>query len=160
MRNTTPNLYLDLEETIIDNWYNGILINVQSIKCYLDDVYDKNIPIHIWSYAIGNQRDQREFLDTGMKSIIETALGRKIINFPSIEEMMSTVSAYEGLRYDSIPEFMQINGKHWSFIKYCLAQHSGANCVLIDDTIGNWTFKCNDTNTSVELVNVRTLILC
>jgi hypothetical protein len=146
------NVWLDLEETIIDSWSSGILINVFKLKKWLDD---HNVQlISIWSFAIWNDEDKQEFVANGMKSEIECSLHRPIISAPSVLNMKDYVYEYEHVKYDDACDFMAINGKHWAFIKFCMGQRPGEHCVLIDDCVPSWTIKDNKTGGVVELINI------
>lgn len=148
-------VFLDLEETIIDSWANGILVNAGRIKKWLDKNHLGGI--HIWSFAIYDDKDQHEFETSGMKTSIEHVLGREILSSLSIVDMSKLVYQYEKLRYDNRSDFMQMNGKHWSFIKYCMGHQIGNKCILIDDCVPDWVLSDNNTGTIVELINVRNI---
>lgn len=145
-------VWLDLEETIIDNWWDALLINPNRIKRWLDE---RNVTeLRIWSFAIGNDEDKRIF-ERVMKKPIETALGRPILEWPSVEEMQKLVERYEGIIYDSQTEFIQINSKKWSFIKFCLGNKTGEHCVLIDDAVPNLTIVEHDRHLKIDLIKVQ-----
>jgi hypothetical protein len=71
-----------------------------------------------------------------------------------MEESMKVVSKYESVQYDSRFEYAQLNGKHWSFFKYCMSQHVGDHCILIDDAVPSWTLTDHKTGTTIELINI------
>lgn len=145
-------IWLDLEETIINNWNDGLLINVSRIKKWLADNNISNI--HIWSFAIWNDSDQLDFVDSGMKDSIERALDCKILTYMSVAQMEQAVYEYERFRYDSQSEFMQLNGKRWSFIKYCLLKHPTKKCILIDDAVPTLEMKVKKTQGEIHLINI------
>ena len=146
-------LWLDLEETIINNWNDGLLINSTRIRNWLDN---NNIDdINIWSFAIWDEKDQLEFVKSGMKESIERVLRRQILSYPSITEMSKFVYQYEKIHYDGRTDFIAINGKHWSFIKFCMGQHPGKDCILIDDSIPSWNIEDTKTGGKITLINVR-----
>lgn len=146
-------VWLDLEDTIINNWYDGLLINPNRIKKWLTSTYNVD-EISIWSFAIYDEADKREFVSSGMKDMIEKALECRIIDFYSVDEMRVRIETYEGIKYDSRHEFMQINGKHYSFIKYCIGYEPNTRCVLLDDVVPSWELFDHKTNTIVHLINV------
>lgn len=148
-------VWLDLEDTIITGWKEGLLLNPGKIKKWLDDRDVKEI--RIWSFAIWNEADKKRFVGSGMKQMIETALERPILEWPSMAEMQVAVQHYEGIIYDSRTEFMQLNSKKWSFIKYCLGHKKNTTCVLIDDAVPNMTIKELDLLLTIELIKVQTL---
>ena len=146
-------IWLDLEETIINNWYDGLLIRPGKIKHWLKSTYNVD-EINIWSFAIWDENDKKEFVSSGMKEAIEKALECRIIDFPSVEEMQYKIEEYEGIKYDSRGEFMQLNQKRWSFMKYCLGYEPNTRCVLLDDAVPSWELIDWKTKTVVHLINV------
>ncbi|RWZ87281.1 MAG: hypothetical protein EO766_12210 [Hydrotalea sp. AMD] len=153
---TQPNIevWLDLEETIIDDWDNGLLVNHGKIKRWLDN---RNITeLRIWSFAIHNDADKKVF-DFHMKEIIERVLDRPIIEVLSVEEMCQKISKTEKTHYDDISDFIQMNGKMWSFIKFCLGHKQNKHLVLIDDCVPNMRIDEFDKKLIIELVKVQTL---
>ncbi len=148
-------VWLDLEETIITSWSEGLLMNVNKLKNWLlvNDVTE----IHIFSYAIWDKEDYKYFVTSGMKEMIETALGVSIVSWISVDELKTKVEYYEGIIYDSRTEFMQINNKEWGFVKYCLSQYKTEECYLIDDTVPNMGFHEYDKLLDMYLINVNSL---
>jgi hypothetical protein len=144
-------VYLDLEETIIDNWDSGLLINSSFIRKWLDANHLGDI--HIWSFAIYNDQDKNDFVKH-LQDRICRVLNRSVLSYPSIAESMAVVFKYDHVQYESRFEFVQLNGKHWSFFKYCMMQHIGEHCILIDDAVPSWTLTDNKTGTTVELINI------
>jgi hypothetical protein len=146
-------VFLDLEETIINSWNDKLFLHhVDKIRKWLDKNEIKEI--HIWSFAIWDESDKQHFVTSRLMEDIETALGRPIISYYSVEEMQTKVEYYEGMIYDCRTEFMQINGKRWSFIKYCLGSHKDCECILIDDAVPNQTLIDHDKNLTIQLINV------
>jgi hypothetical protein len=146
-------VWIDLEETIIDSWSSGLLINHHKIKNWLDT---NNIDdINIWSFAIWDEKDQKEFVSSGMHESIERVLNRKILSSVSVTEMHKLVYQYEKVRYDNDTDFMSLNGKHWSFIKFCMGHHVGQDCILIDDCVPSWIIEDTKTGGKITLINVR-----
>src|SRR5574343_896140 len=113
-------VWLDLEDTVIDNWHSGALLhlNVANIKNFLDFV--KPQKINIWSFAIWYEEQQKDFVKSGMKESLELELGYLIDRYPNVEEMRQHVYDFEHIHYQDTPDFMQLNGKAWSFIKFAL----------------------------------------
>ena len=150
------NVWLDLEQTIINNWQEGLLINSTAIRRWLNqhEVGD----IHIWSFAIYNDKDLKDFVQSGMKEAIERILNRKILSHPSVEQMQQMVYKYERIKYDHWSEFTALNGKQWSFIKFCLGEHPDKKCVLIDDVVPSLEIKNVKTGGEIILINVNDII--
>ncbi|MGZ8924522.1 MAG: hypothetical protein ACXW2E_01435 [Nitrososphaeraceae archaeon] len=151
---TKPIIWLDLEDTIIDSWKVGQLtFHIHSINKYLKDMNIKFV--HIFSFAICNHPDKIDFIDSGMKLNIELAIECLIHEYPSVEEIHQKVFEYEGIRYDSLYEFIQINGKHWSFIKFCMYTQMGKHSILIDDAVPSWIINDPKSNTTIQLLNIK-----
>jgi hypothetical protein len=144
-------VWLDLEETIINNWDDGRLINVTKIRKWLDILEVEEISI--WSFAIWNDKDIKSF-EWMMKEEIEVALRRRIVDYPSVEAMRAYVYEYERIKYDSQSEFMTLNGKRWSFIKYCMVHQIGQHSILLDDAVPNLDVYDRKTKTNIQLYNV------
>ena len=146
-------VWLDLEDTVIDVWSSGRLLHdkVAKIKNFLNQV--KPQQINIWSFAIWYEKQQVEFVQSGMKESLELELGSMIDQFPNMEQMRAYAYDFEHIRYDSTLEFMQLNGKAWSFIKFAL-QFNDTEFWLIDDAIPTMTIDNHQTNTIIHLLNI------
>jgi hypothetical protein len=148
-------VWLDLEETIINSWHEGLLMNVDKIKKQLELL---NVcTVNIWSFAIWDEDDHNEFVKSGMKESIERALNVTINGWLCVDDIQKAVQKYENITYESRSDFMSLNGKHWSFIKYCLYKQRGHQNILIDDVVGNWLMSDADTNTIVQLINIKNI---
>ena len=148
-------VWLDLEETCINNWFDGLLVNTSRLKHWLDA---RNVTeLRIWSYAIYDQKDKDYFVSSGMKQMLETALGRPILEWPSVDEMRKEVEKYEGIIYESRTEFMQLHGKAWSFIKYCLSTQRVEECFLIDDAVPNFKVTELDLLLNIHIIKVQSI---
>jgi hypothetical protein len=148
-------VWLDLEGTVINNWDDGLFIqHVSKIKDYLQDV--KPTFLNIWSFAIWTQKEKEEFDYSGMKERIEQCFGLPIIEYPSVDEMMVLCKPYEFLFNYTCPlEFMQINGKYFSFLKHAMSQTS-KKMVLIDDCVPGSVIQYTNKNVEVETLNIET----
>lgn len=149
-----PHLWLDLEETLINNWDEG-----QSI--YLADKVVRWFKrrnhviktINIFSFAIYDDKDKNDF-EIRLKDDIEDLFDWDISQYPSVEEIRATVFKYENIQYDSQHEFIQLNGKHWAFVKFCLMQPAGTY-YLIDDTVPTLEIIDKTKNIKICLLNVN-----
>jgi hypothetical protein len=144
-------IWLDLEETIINNWDDGLFINIIKIRKWLDKLGVDEI--NIWSFAIWNDKDINTF-EEQLKDNIEVIFNRRIVDYPSVEAMRAYVYGYERIHYDSQQEFMNLNGKRWSFIKYCMAYQIGQHSILLDDAVPNIDVYDRKTKTNIQLYNV------
>lgn len=146
-------VWLDLEDTVIDVWSSGRLLHdkIAKIKNLLADIKPKQI--NIWSFAIWHEKQQVEFVQSGMKESLELELGYLIDRFPNTEQMRAFAYDFESIHYDSTLEFMQLNGKAWSFIKFA-SLHQDTKFWLIDDAVPSLTVSNHQTNTTIHLLNV------
>ena len=151
-------LWLDLEGTIIDDWYKGNLFLGRRIKDFTDE--HKISKLNIFSFAIQSVFDQEKFVSRGMKKMIEDFLEVEILNHPSVPDMMRKISPWEKLKYDDMFDFMSINCKHWAFIKYIQAhsEFNNQHFVLIDDMVDNMEILIKDRNLKIELIDVRKMV--
>ena len=158
MTETKLSIWIDLEETIINNWDDKYFLqSTRAIKKWLSEVQGLT-EINIWSFAIWDSADIWHFEKSGLKKDIEDALRFPIAQYPSVEEMQKMVYSYDKIDYDSRNEFMQLNGKMWSFMKFAL-QYKNTRFILIDDAVPNMTLNQEDYNTSIEFINVNRLKL-
>ncbi len=149
-------LWLDLEDTIITNWHDVLFTyHTQNIKQWILKYQPDSV--HIFSAAIYDEADQRTF-ETTMKLDIEQALQCSIQSWPSMYEVQRIIYNYERVKYDSLFEFIQINGKTWSFVKMLMGRNiKDEHHVLIDDAVSK--IEVNDTsrNNKFTLINVNEL---
>lgn len=148
-------VWLDLEETLIDQWgqFNLLDDRIAKIKKFLKNIQPEQLGI--WSFAIWNEQDIIKFNTNGIREQLEQELEYKFNDIFSIEDIRTLVEEYEGFHYESTIEFIQLNGKHWSFIKFAFL-HRDTNFYLIDDVIPNLKIYNEDLNVEVNLINVIT----
>jgi hypothetical protein len=155
---STPiKVFLDLEETIITNWNEALLINVGAIKDWLDSQPERPKTIQIHSFAIWDVKDKVHFVNSGMKSMIEKALDVEVMEWLSVEDMQRIVEGWSGFRFESRTDFMQLHGKHDSFIKVCLAREELCRCILIDDSVPNRTVTDHTRGLVIDLMPLTLL---
>ena len=144
-------IWLDLEETIIDNWNDGYFLSkVTKIKNWLNT--KQIVDINIWSYAIWDE-DDKLYFQKFYKIPIEDCLGYKIIEYPSVKDVQNFVYDYEKIRYESRTEFMTFNGKFLSFMKYGMTLKD-KHIVLIDDAVPLSKLEFPKINVTIETLNV------
>lgn len=152
--NIKTSIWIDLEDTVIDNWSSGYLLhlNVEKIKTFLNE--KKPHRINIWSFAIWYEKQKLDFINSGMKESIECALESLIDQYPSIEEMRALVYDFEHIHYQDTNDFILLNGKAWSFIKFA-SLFSDTEFFLIDDSVPSLTVQNRQTNTIIHLLNIE-----
>lgn len=147
-------VFLDLEETIIDSWESGNLVNVQVIKDYLEKNNIKEVGI--FSFAIYNDRDL-DIFSRDHKTAIERVLNVTISTVISVEQMLKLDTAFTGLFFESVSDFISIRGKKDAFINFVNGNVKFDKAILIDDVVPNMSIKYHDVNAEIELVNVLKL---
>lgn len=144
----TKKIFLDLEGTIIRNWNQAELINVYHLYDYLRRHAVKEISI--FSFAIWDNEDKDHF-EHQMKAKLEQALNVQIIEWLSVDEMLTCV----GCDLNERTDFMRDRSKGRAFIDVCKArEHSGSTCVLIDDAVPYETLVSHVLNLELQLIPV------
>lgn len=142
--------WLDLEETIINSWDDPRLCNVSKLKKLLSE--NSVNQVSIFSFAIWNQKDKKEFFNN-LKEPIERALDVNISVVPTQEEILKDVVKFTGCKWE-LHELSSVWGKHRSFFDFCQFNFSNAKCVLVDDAVPNMVLVNKDKNLTMELINV------
>lgn len=148
-------IYLDLEETIIKSWYDMEFINYGKIRKFFKD--NEVREIGIYSFAIQNEKEREEF-NSWLKLRLEELLEVEVIKVLTVPEIQASVNDYERIEYNSMFEFIQLNGKYFSFLKYCYATHQDERCILIDDCVP--TSITTTGSTIIRTINIRDLNDC
>lgn len=134
---SNKHFFLDLEATIIHSWEDRQLCNVPLIRSIIDKQSIQEV--HIFSYAIDDQKDRAEFNNAHFKGVIEEALGVKILQVPTVEEIMRTIFKQTGVQFERY-EFKSIWGKLKGFQDYCQAKFERCHCTLLDDRVPTTSF--------------------
>lgn len=147
-------VFLDLEETIIDSWQSGLLVNVQVLREFLEK--NNVTEIGIFSFAVYNDRDL-EIFNRDHKPFIEKALNVTVTSCVTVEQMQKSDTKFTGIFFDNISDFISVRGKKDAFINFVNANIKFDKAMLIDDVVPNMTIRFNDLNKEIELVNVLKL---
>jgi hypothetical protein len=149
-------VWLDLEETIIDNWHDGQFkyCNIIKIKSFLANLPKQPEHLNIWSHAIYDEADKQHF-DKYMRESLERELGYLIKEFPSVKEQMQIAKEFENFKYDDMHEFMQFNGKNLSFMKMGFLKKD-TTLYLIDDSAMSISIHVHKNNVIMNLLNIDT----
>ena len=156
----TTRVFLDLEETIIESWGNPVLVNHQRINKFLKKLDITHVGI--FSFAIWDENDKRNFDRFGIKDTIENALEVRINNVLTIPDIAKEVFWKQGMVI-SINEFITIWGKQRAFIDWAMMQprfdEGDMEFILIDDVVQNLTILDRDSNGSfkITLFNVENI---
>jgi hypothetical protein len=136
------NIYLDLEETVIDDWYTQVFLNnkIDIIKRTLDNISemynDTKMNLILFSAAVCDKNDIEEF-ENFIKPILEDKLRIRFSEyFIFSDENIIKLARENGisiLKIDSIHDIFMFNIKEEVFNLLC--NKTGGINVLFDDTI-------------------------
>lgn len=146
-------VFLDLEETVIDSWDSGLLINITKVKTWLSSLGIKEVSV--FSAAIWNDSDKNAF-NNHLKIPLEEALEVKILDWVSMEEVWRSTS-WKAVTFDSVCEMISLIGKKRMFEDWCMLENRGIHNVLLDDSFGNWRIEHRDSFTVIEIVDVNSI---
>lgn len=151
-------IYLDLEDTIIREWYQPDVINVDRINRWLDTCFrERPTEIVIFSFAIWNEQDKKNFRDYKIKALVEDALSVEIVDWPSIQDLRKVIEPWSKVVYEDDREFALIEGKAGAFVKMCLANGFSGNYILIDDAVPDQTIVDHGLGLTMRLLPVSAI---
>lgn len=149
-------IWIDLEETVIESWYNRIPLsnNIRKICKWVDANADQPQPrINIFSYAIHNEEDFDYFWNN-----IEPILSYEFPNHYTINKTITVQFLLKNQMFHSTTtfEYMQFVSKYNAFFNYVL----NLNCfdtkfVLFDDCVPNTKIEFKDTGNIIETININ-----
>lgn len=146
-------IFLDLEETVINNWDDGFLVNSTKLRNFLK--CQRVSEVGIFSFAVWNKDDFDRF-DRVHRRVIERALDCAVKSCPTVDEMMSADKEMTRVHFDNLSEFMGIRGKVGAFTNWC-RRHNLQKTMLVDDTVPNIDIIDRDTMSVIRFVNVADL---
>ena len=153
----SPIVFLDLEETVIDDWYNQKLINHIELSQWLAQV---NVDrVGIFSFAVSNERDVKTFT-RDIKPRLEQELRCEIVEDSVItcDEMFNASTVVTGLKYDGWADFCTIKGKTGAFADWVQSECGPGLYVLVDDVVGDTVTHVADRLQSIVTINVGTIV--
>jgi hypothetical protein len=147
-------VFLDLEDTVIDNWHVGNPVNIEPVRFFLklSDVTE----VDIFSFAVWFDHDVADF-NKRHKDMLEDLLKVKVAGIPTVDEMMRFDQGLTGIHFENVTEFISLRGKHNAFVNWCLHREAGQHSVLIDDIVPNRVIIDFDTKTKIESINVANI---
>jgi hypothetical protein len=167
---TRKHLFLDLEDTVIapvlNGWWNTELMNVEKIKRVIEE-FQPDV-VNIFSFAIHNDRERDEFVQSGTKAMVEKALGCTISAVPTVEnEIIDKCCNAKWLSHKTV-DFMDIRdfwGKHDAFRLSCqelfknnwLMWMQETEVMLLDDDVMNENFEWPDLHVKGRIINIDTI---
>ena len=148
-------IFLDLEETVIDSWDSGLLVNSSQVRDFIKSQQASNVTI--FSFAVWDANDQKTF-DKQHRRVLQRALDTGIALVPTVQDFMLSDTKLTGVDWQGdVTEFICLRGKVGAFINWCKLHHSGENCLLVDDVVPNMDVIDRDSGVIIRLVNVNTL---
>lgn len=137
-----PEVYLDLEETVIDNWYSGNPKhdNISRIVNFLKT--NQTTHVGIFSAAIYNEAHLNYF-DKHHKDYIQNMLGVLIVDVVSMDRVLQEINGDTCMvypRFENTVDAMYTLGKDNLFIEWCKATKRGKTTFLIDDSYGDVSY--------------------
>jgi hypothetical protein len=147
-------VFLDLEETIIDNWDSGMLVNSTRVRDWLhaNSVTD----VSIFSFAIWDSADLADF-NRRLRPWLARALDISVTDAVTVAELWSTDTQCSGTVFDNVADFISVRGKSGTFANWCRWKLAGVNALLVDDVVANQEVFWPDANQRVVTVNVADL---
>lgn len=142
-------LFIDLEETVIDDWYNKNFINIDKIKDMIK--YLNPDHLHIFSAAVWDLDDVNEF-NNKLRDNLEILLKRKIDQVISMEYAKKCSN---WVSYDMpIQELLLAIGKFRLFIDFCKHTIRNCFCILLDDMCDNEIIENLDLNLKIQMIRI------
>jgi hypothetical protein len=146
-------VFIGLEETVIDNWHNGMLVNASRVREFLaqqDSTY-----FTIFSFAIWKEEDKLDF-EKRHRQWLEKALDGIVLNVLSVQEMAEADENVTGMSWKQLSDFVSIRGKMGAFINW-VNYHEMDDCLLIDDLVPNISIIDHDKKRTTRFVKVKAL---
>jgi|GEM_PF-3636301 len=150
MENTSNKVFLDLEETVITSFDEGLLCNLDLVKRFLTK--HNTSKVSIFSFAIWNSKDREEF-HRGIRRNIERGLGVEVISVPTVEEIAASIKRGNKTHF-SIHDIISIWGKHRAFFDWCKFEEVD-DCILLDDVVPNLILHDIDKGQRLQTINIK-----
>lgn len=149
--NPNTTIFLDLENTVIVDWYDPTPINHSIFHRFIRDRFlgftandflnGHKVPVTIFSWAIDNQNDIESF-NKVIRGIIEKEFPIKIENIITRSHALSVAGKFmKRPTLDLDDEFLL--GKERIFFEFCRGSDLQGRVVLFDDTASNLTLMHN-----------------
>jgi len=141
------NIFLDLEETIIEDWFNPFFLEnkIEKIKKdifllkEINDIEDDEINLILFSFAVTNKHNEEIFIKT-LKKEIEEMFNSKFIkiykfNKEFIFSILEKSWKIKTLPTDMISDILMGNEKETLFEIIALNDFKNEINILFDDTV-------------------------
>lgn len=143
--------FLDLEETIITDFTNPVIMNLDVVKNHFKKIGVTQV--HIFSAAIWDDREKKIFNQPNFKPWLERMFEVEIITAPSMQDVMDELLWKTGTDWDLV-DFIAVWGKARAFQDWCRMCYSNVNCFLIDDSVKNEIILNRDSGKFIELIHI------
>lgn len=147
-------LFLDLEDTVIDNWTSGNAVNTVRVRNIIKAV--RPTEVRLFSYAVYNKSDVDTF-NTIYRKWLEDLLGIKFEDEVFCVDDLFQMCKRDGVFYESIHDCMSLLGKAHGFQRFIEMSPEYKDCVitLVDDVVTNKTFLYHDRNMTINYIDVN-----
>ena len=148
--NTKFQIFLDLEETVITSWAEGLLCNSSRVRDFLARHNAKSFTV--FCFAVWNDKDKQDFEQLHRRGL-ERGLDCRVASCPSTEDFMQADTALTGVHFDSVTDFISIRGKVGAFtnwVRFLGLSHA----ILVDDVVPNIDIIARDTGDIIRFINV------
>jgi hypothetical protein len=148
-------VFLDLEETVIESWDNPMLINIQKVRAFLKERHVTEV--HIFSFAIHNDKDKADF-ERHLKHSLQEALGVTIAPVQTLDDFCRIIRQGRGGAVWEPFELAMVWGKFRSFVDVCtMSAPRGATCILIDDMVDDVSIKNFTKDVFIRTININSV---
>ena len=146
-------VFLDLEETVINNWNDGLLVNTTRVREFLAS--QGATQFTVFSFAVWDKKDQQDF-ERLHRRALERALDCRVVACPSVADFQRVDTELTGVHFDSVTDYISIRGKVGAFTNWARF-HGLAHALLVDDVVPNVDILDRDTGGVIRFVNVDSL---
>jgi hypothetical protein len=153
MDNTKFQVFLDLEQTVITNWDDGLLANTTQVREFLAAQGARQFTV--FSFAVWNDQDHEDF-QRRHRRVLERGLDCFCAACPTVQHFMKADTEVTGVHFDSLTDFISIRGKVGAFTNWVKSKGI-SHALLVDDVVPNIDIVDRDTGNVIRFVNVDSL---
>jgi len=145
-------LFLDLEETVIDDFFSANPINILKVRTFLKK--EKFDEIRIFSFAISSDRDisrTQTIIIPMLEKLLEQDISKDIM---TVGDMATIITKEEGIFFENEFELSLTFKKDITFLKICMHTLKNTEAVLLDDTVKNFKGCFVDKKLDLRMINI------
>lgn len=154
-------LFVDLEETLIDNWDAANLGPKNRVMDLLKIFFNHSptgprLDATVWSFAVWNERDAADF-ERRMRKWLEDVFNLNFVRVVTCEEMRKAICQLKRLSHLDQTEMSQLWGKDRAledWVKLHMSDFAHTEVVLLDDMVMRKLVRFEDANVQVRFVKV------